>query len=158
MAKLSKKEKKDSEILFPDVSLDFTIGKVTAKPFTYGDVIDLSKNFETILSEFKARDLSINMESLSLPDVLSIYIFIGETALPILCRVTNLPEEEIRKLSMVESAQLMIVVIQQNVEVFMRFFGLYLSKMGMPSIPSSKSENADGKIEENQTPTPEMTE
>ena len=158
MAKLSKREKKDSEILFPEVSLDFTIGKVTVKPFTYGDVIDLSKNFETILSEFKTRDLSINMEQISLPEVLSIYIFIGEIALPILCRVTNLSEEEIRKLSMVESAQLMIVVIQQNVEVFMRFFGLYLSKMGVPLTPSSKSENVDGIIEENQTPTPEMTE
>lgn len=146
-----KKEKKDSEVLFPEVSFNFSIGKVTVTPFTYGDLIDLSKNLEAILTEFVTREITIDPDQMNITDFLSIYLFIGEPALPILTRVTKLSEDQVRQLTIVECTQLMITIVQQNVEVFYRFFEKSSSGGGLmrmrqtPSLKPDETEEQDKK-------------
>lgn len=115
-------KKTDTEVLFPEVVCNLSIGKISVKPFTYGDIIDLSKYLEVILKEFKVRDMYFDLSNMDFSELLSIYLMISEPSLPILVRVTGQSEDDIRKLAVGEAAQLMITIVQQNMEIFMRFF------------------------------------
>jgi hypothetical protein len=123
-----KKKKTDTEVLFPEVTYNLSIGEVTVKPFTYGDVIDLSPYLEEILHEIRVRGVRLNagIIDVDVSDIITIYLGLGKAALPILSRVTGKDEDDLRKLSILESAQLITTIIQQNLGVFVSFFAQFL--------------------------------
>lgn len=149
---MAEQKKTDTEILFPELTYDLSIGKVTIKPFTYGDIIDLSKNLEQILGEFKARDMYFDLAQMNFSDLLSVYLMVAEPAFPIIVRVTGLGEEDVRKLTVGEAAQIMLAVVQQNMEIFMRFFaqsfGMSGQKEAKPTTSESNESAEKPKVEE----------
>jgi len=149
---MAEQKKTDTEILFPELTYDLSIGKVTIKPFTYGDIIDLSKNLEQILGEFKARDMYFDLAQMNFSDLLSVYLMVAEPAFPIIVRVTGIEEEDVRKLTVGEAAQIMLAVVQQNMEIFMRFFaqsfGMSGQKGAKPTTNESNESAEKPKVEE----------
>ena len=146
--KKAAKKKTDTEILFPEVTLTLSLGTIIVKPLSFGNLIDISDNIESVVDSLKIRDFKLGLNdngelALGLEDIATIYVSASKSLLPIMSIVTNIEEEKLRELSVIEGVQLIVTIIQQNGEVLKTFFDLS-STSG--AINLKKDEDKESKI------------
>lgn len=156
MAKAKQKKKSDSEILFPEVSLDTGIGKINIMPFTLGDLIDLAPNIEAIVEGLKLRGTSLldddsNLK-FTLDDIFNIYLSSSAEILTILTSVTKVSKEELRKLNPIEAVKLISMVVQQNGDTLKNFFDLFFGEQVVTSEKKKEMLTPDEDEEEENIP------
>lgn len=153
MGKAKNKKKTDSEILFPEVSLDTNIGKIDISPFTLGNLVDVAPNIEAIVNGLKIRGTSLLDDDsgikFTVEDLFSIYLSSSTELLPILEIVTKRTEEELRSLIPTDAIKIISLIIQQNGETFKNFFDPFFGEQVVTPKEKSKIVTADEDEKEN---------
>lgn len=143
---MPRKKKSDTEVLFPEQTFDFSIGKVTIKPFTFGELIDITPSLEQLVDELKQQGILFNVETLSITfsEVLTYYFVSAPFLIPIMSVASKRTEEELRELNPVEAINMVLGIIAQNAKVIESFFVLFSPAKSTQLI---QEKEAEGKVE-----------
>ena len=127
----------ETKVLFPEVK----IGKFTIKPFSFGQLIDLTPSFERIaerLISFGIRTVDLDITN-NIPLLLKIYLASSEEFIDIIYHAVNPrdengnikeihPRKEIYNLTPKEGFQLIFAIWNVNKDLLMDFFGAGLKE------------------------------